>query len=421
MSLSKAPATRIHTRSSSRRLEEPFEEQEGSQFSNDEYEHNGGPSSGNAGKNVAPIELPIAHLDDVGQNRVEGESDETREIQRLTQRVAELELEKRSATPSSLTNTRAESDINKELIRLIPNYNGTGGIQKLLQFVNKVEDYVTNTNLGPEAELRLAVAKLTDDAAMWWLEQQRTAPNDPKRITGWEGLKRGLRQEYVPAENDEQLRVELLALKQTGSVAEYNTAFRRISLQMSDLESSEAKFLYKRGLKPRILDLVLTKDNISTVRELQLACLKLDAPNTTGTKRTRDEEALVAAPTASKTARTSTRGRGSNRGKSRGSRGRGKAPDRSTMTCYLCEEKGHTMLKCPKRAEIVSAYKNSKPTALIAYEPTFIDSGASQHMFNSEAVFEDMAPTQAQINCAGTEQLRATHVGTVDSGVTGKL
>jgi hypothetical protein len=80
------------------------------------------------------------------------------------------------------------------------------------------------------------------------------------------------------------------------------------------------------------------------------------------------------------------------------------------------------MYACPKRKEIAAMYKNSKPTALIAaHNTTYIDSGASQHMFNQKDAFEDMSPTRAQINCAGTEQLKATHVGTIELGASETL
>jgi hypothetical protein len=226
------------------------------------------------------------------------------ENERLRRRIAVLEKRPAHIPVLNRNRDRDETEINKELIKLIPNYSGTGGIQKLLQYIKKVEVYVENSNHTPEANFRLAIAKLTDDAAMWWLEQE----DNPDGVKDWEGLKSALKREFVPVENDEHLRDKPEVLQQTGSIAEYNTAFRRISLQITDLPQTEAKRYYKRGLKTKIRDLMQSKDNINTVRDMQLACLKLDTENYTATKRSRDEDALVTTPIPSKLSRTSSRG-----------------------------------------------------------------------------------------------------------------
>lgn len=62
-------------------------------------------------------------------------------------------------------------------------------------------------------------------------------------------------------------------------------------------------------------------------------------------------------------------------------------------------------------------YKNSKLTALIAHNSTFIDFGASQHMFNQKGCVWEYV-TNIQINCTKAEQLNAIHIGTVKSNIS---
>ena len=67
---------------------------------------------------------------------------------------------------------------------------------------------------------------------------------------------------FIPVENDKELWRKLREIKQSGSVADYNTAFRHITMQISNLSFPEAEYEYLRGLYPKIRDLIQTKDNI---------------------------------------------------------------------------------------------------------------------------------------------------------------
>ena len=42
------------------------------------------------------------------------------------------------------------------------------------------------------------------------------------------------------------------------------------------MEFAEVKYVYLQGLSPKIRDLVRTKDDITDIHELQLACFRLD-------------------------------------------------------------------------------------------------------------------------------------------------
>ena len=184
-------------------------------------------------------------------------------------------------------------------MKLIPRYDGTGGIQKLLEFIDNFEIFCTNADLSTNSELILATAKLTGNAKMWWHEHQNITPiNSTHRIRNWHSLRTNLMEQFAPPENSDAIRAKLRKITQTGSIAEYNAAFRQLTIQLTDLNFAEAKFEYLRGLNTHIRDLVRTqKENLTDIRTLQLACLRLDTHREPTTKSTRNDEALLTSGT----------------------------------------------------------------------------------------------------------------------------
>src|SRR5271169_6897461 len=51
-----------------------------------------------------------------------------------------------SASTTAFPAHGRESELTKELLRLIPRYDGNGGIQKLSEFTTNLENYVTRSN-----------------------------------------------------------------------------------------------------------------------------------------------------------------------------------------------------------------------------------------------------------------------------------
>ena len=220
----------------------------------------------------------------------------------------------RAPSPSSSTITRSNSsnsgdlnqaDYTKELIKLIPRYDGTGGIQKYLEYAGAVENLVLNSNISPTMQLNLATTKLIGDANMWWQRHLQTTIDSPNRITDWKTLRLKLREFFAPTEQAHAIRIKLRSLKQQGSVADYNAAFRILTLQLDDLGEAEEKFEYIRGLKPRIREMIQgNKDNLSDIQTLQIACLRVD----NGTKSSEEANYIT----------SNNRGRGSYQGSYRG-------------------------------------------------------------------------------------------------------
>ena len=116
-------------------------------------------------------------------------------------------------------------------------------------------------------------------------------------------------EQFAPPENSDAIRAKLRKITQTGSIADYNAAFRQLTLQLTDLNFAEAKFEYLRGLNEHIRDLVRTqKENLTDIRTLQIACLRLDTHRKSTTKPTRNDEALLTSGANANT--NANRGRG---------------------------------------------------------------------------------------------------------------
>jgi len=266
------------------------------------------------------------------------------------------------------------------------------------------------------------------NAKMWWREHRNTTNiDDPKRIRNWDMLKKALMKTFIPVEAAENVRNKLRELKQKGTVAAYNAAFRRLSMQIT-MSFDEAKYVYLQGLSSRVRDLVRTKDELTDIRELQLACLRLEDNGKTShgdlqtskaftvnaSSKTRTSKSKVDPPQGIKHTLNYSRGRG----RSRHARGH---PMGQGLKCYMCEGVGHRAAQCPKLAdfrEMLHKSKQQPPQANIAVgsEVTIIDSGASQHMFKRQEMFQTLSPQLSSIASASesSHKLKSLHVGTIN-------
>ena len=59
--------------------------------------------------------------------------------------------------------TFRNQEVLKALMRQIPDYNGSGGVPKLLEFVDKFDAFWKESKLMPLLELQFAASKLTGD------------------------------------------------------------------------------------------------------------------------------------------------------------------------------------------------------------------------------------------------------------------
>ena len=81
----------------------------------------------------------------------------------------------------------------------------------------------------------------------------------------------------VTEEHERQVLAQLDSIQQKGSVKEYNVAFDKLTMQMSDLPEHFEKHYYLKGLRKEIHQLMESnKDNLDDMMTLKAACLRQD-------------------------------------------------------------------------------------------------------------------------------------------------
>jgi Retrotransposon gag protein/Zinc knuckle len=320
----------------------------------------------------------------------------------------------RPPSPSERSPSPIESNMQKELWKMIPRYDGTGGAQKLLEFTFSIEQYAEETDLSDRLMLKGVASKLTGDAISWWEEHLRNNPiGSPNRITDWRELTQALTQHYSPADHADIIRSQLRDIRQRGTVLQYNAAFRRLTRQIPGLSFGEAKFAYLQGLNPKIRELIRTRDNITDMNQLYLAGIQLDSHYD---KRPRhDPEANIAHSSRPKYPKKKNvdkvRSQEPDQPITNGNSDRRKwnKVDPKTSKCFICDKTGHWAKKCPKLAEM-----KGESQANLAQAPIIIDSGATHHMFNDISSFKDTVQHNSVVTCANSQGLQVEHIGSVE-------
>ena len=167
--------------------------------------------------------------------------------------------------------------------------------------------------------------------------------------------------------------------------------FRRLSMQVT-MDYEEVKYIYLKGLNPRIRELVRTKDGIRDIRTLMLAYLKLD---TRSEKPAKTSEAY----TVDNSNKSSSTNWGNYHEQGQDQKKHCNICKENghywqqclKCVCFICDKKGHTMKKCPNLKFIRESMMKTTTTSssvqanLVQAQTNLVtvnDSGATQHMFN---------------------------------------
>src|SRR5208337_3485339 len=173
--------------------------------------------------------------------------------------------------------TFGDQEVLKVLMRQIPDYNGSGGVPKLFEFVDKFEAFWEESELSPSLELQLATSKLTRDALIWWRQHKREfSLSSTERITNFDQLQKGLLEQFAPPEYATIIRTKLRSLKQSDCIRDYNATFNCLVQQLLTISFEETSYDYLQGLRDEVRNLVRTQYGIRTLRDLQQAALRLD-------------------------------------------------------------------------------------------------------------------------------------------------
>jgi hypothetical protein len=197
----------------------------------------------------------------------------------------------------------------KSIYDNISHYSGDGDMQKLLDFINKVNNYLAIANTMPAMEIALITMKLTGTASLLWRHHKRMYDAlSPNRIQTWKGLHELLMQNKVTKEQERHILSQLDKHTQKDSVQKYTNEFERYTMQLIDLPLTIEMHYYLKGLKIEIRQLVESNElNLTCMTTLKNACLRQDhimSPppgNDKNTPKTNEESiALMASNTRGK-------------------------------------------------------------------------------------------------------------------------
>ena len=338
--------------------------------------------------------------------------------------------------------------IARGLMSSIPKYDGKGGPAKLQSFVTKFESFLDYAgDLPPTAAVTIAASKMIDAADIWWSKHIRQfAREDPGRIRCWMDFKKQLTAKFMPPEYEDEVRNQIFQLRQSDfpSVTAYIDAFNVLHMQL--LSGSEDRLYVQRfvqGLKRQIRESIIShRDNLVSLDASQEAARRYEQLS-----QSLDPQ-RIAAHTASTPGKPKTTSMTfTNR--------HGKVIDKSKVTCFKCNKKGHFQSECPQEKanmaddndkatsddgteseperQVFAAYaavsglRDGGTTCMRAQAlPTtanelIIDCGATRHMVPSRTAFKNLLPASGSVGTAGSQELRILGKGVaqlrIDDGI----
>jgi len=245
-----------------------------------------------------------------------------------------------AVTPATSTPAReSQAPLRPRKFREPPVFNGDAA--EFRQWVFSLEIAMDSLRLDdPEERVLYASSHLSGNAQLWLM----SARDGGRVFADWGALKEALGDAYGPIYEQEQARLTLLGLCQTGGLDGYISEFSRHSLLVPDLDEHTKAMLFVKGLADRYR-LGALREHPTTMTE------------------------------AIRAARLSTFSRGGftehawqPSGRSRGRRPAQRLEERrrdvrpqaqhNEFTCFRCHGPGHIARNCPEQAQ-----PNQRPNA----------------------------------------------------------
>lgn len=173
-------------------------------------------------------------------------------------RIIELEKELQELHAQLSASSNNQSSLLKGIkIEKPQKYGGQRNATVIDSWIFAMEKYVEaqispNMSTVQKDKLTFTVATqyFKDEALNWYRHLCLNGERDPAwAISTWSDLKRMLKSEFYPLDAFQKVREKLSRLRQYKSVSEYNNVFRKLILQIPDMEESEQLGYYLPGLK----------------------------------------------------------------------------------------------------------------------------------------------------------------------------
>src|SRR5579871_4444445 len=92
----------------------------------------------------------------------------------------------------------------------VPRYDRDSDVQKLLEFIDKMESYFKMIELIPSSQIQAATLKLTGTANLLWHHHKQMYDRESaNRIKTWDRLKNLLKRNKITNEHDRQVFIQL--------------------------------------------------------------------------------------------------------------------------------------------------------------------------------------------------------------------
>uniref|UniRef100_A0A0G4G2W4 Retrotransposon gag domain-containing protein n=1 Tax=Chromera velia CCMP2878 TaxID=1169474 RepID=A0A0G4G2W4_9ALVE len=125
----------------------------------------------------------------------------------------------------------------------------TGRRDTVERFITDTNDYFTNANVAPHRQLGLAKSFLCKELRDWFdLRVKRGM-----RFADWPALREVLRHRYKEKHERRKARKQVLSLRCTGMVDDYNKEFSLLALKITNASEEDLVEDYIEGLPPGIM------------------------------------------------------------------------------------------------------------------------------------------------------------------------
>lgn len=279
-------------------------------------------------------------------------------IEALAQQTAALQemvtqLTLKVINHESRNNKNDKTDDDRGLKFEVSDYDGQGEPEIYLDWELALERFFEYKGTSNEKQFKIAVAKLTKYAALWYVNvKKQRSRGGKKKIETWEKLKKVLRQRFVPNNYQQSLYVKLATLKQGAkSIAQYIEEFEKLAI-MCDVEEREeqtmARFL--GGLNYEIRDKVELQPTLSFHELCKLATMVESqgkrTPNKAFSKTFATPSKLT--PVSMEYGATKSEDKmSSNMDKDKGRKEATLGDGTPKIQCFKCKGYGHYKRECP--------------------------------------------------------------------------
>ena len=181
------------------------------------------------------------------------------EVQEGLARMQVEKYDKRSNDP------KPARDEDQNLKFDVGEFTGTNDVDAYIEWEDALERYFEYKETSEARKVKIAVAKLSKYASIWYNGIKKAREREGKKIEDWGKLRKLLRRRFVPTGHKQGFFIKLASLKQDNSpVDEYITEFESLTLRCEMEEGREKKIArFIAGVHPDIRERIELQPNLT--------------------------------------------------------------------------------------------------------------------------------------------------------------